>query len=105
MTYKVAYNACFGGFSLSKKAVQRAKQLLGTNEKWGEVDDDYGFVYGIERHDPLLIQVIEEMGEEASGSCAKVRIAEIETNTYRIDEYDGMESVETKDDIDWTVIR
>jgi len=106
MTYKVAYNGCYGGFSLSAKAVRRAKEIAGVGTKWDEVCEKHGHIdlEDIPRHDPVLIQVIEELGEEASGSCASLRIAEIESNTYWVDEYDGNESVETQSSICWTVI-
>lgn len=49
------------------------------------------------RTDPLLIQVVEELGDEASGRCAELRIIEIPDGIdYDISEYDGMESVEEK---------
>jgi len=58
----------------------------------------------IERNDPILVQVIEELGNKANGQCAELRITEVPTGTmYRIDEYDGNESVETKDSYDWKV--
>jgi hypothetical protein len=56
------------------------------------------------RHDPLLVQVVEELGDEANGLCARLRIVELPKGTlYRIDEYDGSESVQTQDSYDWTV--
>jgi hypothetical protein len=56
------------------------------------------------RHDPVLIQVIEEMGAAANGECAKLAITEVPSGTaYRIDEYDGNESVETNDSYEWTI--
>jgi hypothetical protein len=58
----------------------------------------------IPRDDPVLIQVIEELGAEANGSYASLAIAEIAPGTkYRIDEYDGAESVMTIDDYEWSV--
>lgn len=58
----------------------------------------------IERNDPALVQVVEEMGEAANGRCAELQIAEVPAGTqYRIDEYDGLESVMTIDDYDWKV--
>ena len=57
-----------------------------------------------ERDDPILVQVVEELGDKANGMCAKLRIAEVPAGTlYRIDEYDGFESVETKDTYEWKV--
>lgn len=58
--------------------------------------------HDLERDDPVLTQVIEEMGDAANGDHAKLRIAEIPTGSrYRIDEYDGFESVETPDSYEW----
>lgn len=59
---------------------------------------------GIERDDPVLVQVVEELGAGASGRHARLGIAELPAGTlYRIDEYDGMESVMTQDDYEWRV--
>lgn len=57
-----------------------------------------------ERHDLALVQVVEELGEAASGEHAELKITEVPSGTsYRIDEYDGCESVMTADDYAWTV--
>lgn len=109
--HKVVYNDCFGGFSLSKKAVQKladmgmekAVQALAEHHH-GFLRDSY-YIWDLERHDPRLVQVVEELGGEAGGECASLAIATIEGNRYRIDEYDGNESVQEPNDItDWTVI-
>lgn len=57
----------------------------------------------IERHDPHLIQTVEELGSEASGKCANLTVVEIENGRYfRIDEYDGYESIQYRDvDDEW----
>ena len=105
--YKVVYNACFGGFSLSPEAVRLAKRAAGKSSPWSKVCEEYGYLRDgdIERHDPVLVAVVERLGKAANGRCADLRIAEIESNTYRIDEYDGSESVEIQSDIEWTVIK
>lgn len=55
-----------------------------------------------ERDDALLIQVIEELGDAANGAHAKLRISDLPAGSrYRIDEYDGFESVETPDSDEW----
>ena len=64
-----------------------------------EKGSDKHFIYyseSVERTDPKLIQVVEELGEEAaSGSLSELRIIEIPEGTaWEIDDYDGMESVE-----------
>jgi len=56
----------------------------------------------IDRADPVLAQVVEELGDAASGKFAKLRIEEVPAGTlYRIDEYDGNESVMTQTDYEW----
>ena len=57
---------------------------------------DYHFSGGdISRDDEHLIQVVEELGEEANGECAKLEIVEIPNGVdWEKDEYDGIESVE-----------
>lgn len=81
---KVAINTCYGGFGLSKKAYE----YLG--EEW----DGYGF-YDAERTNPKLIECIEALGKEANGSCANLYVVEIpeDATDWRIEEYDGSESV------------
>jgi len=139
---KIVINGCFGGFSLSPKAVKRLAELNGKECYFFEgfkpklpVD---GFPSGMfwsaysvpnpptygnwqdmtreecvaankaieavsiescpdDRTDPLLIQVVEELGEEANGQCAKLKIIEIPDGMdYEIEEYDGNEHVAEK---------
>ena len=48
-----------------------------------------------ERTNPLLIKVVEELGDDASGRLAKLEIVEIPDDIeYEISEYDGIESIE-----------
>ena len=56
------------------------------------------------RHDKNLVEVVEELGDKASGDCAKLKVVQIPGNIYRIDEYDGAESIETPDTLDWITI-
>ena len=93
---KVVYNNCYGGFSLSKEAIDLYKELTG---KSGEISE-----YGISRHDPALVKVVEILGKKANGYVADLRVKEIEGNKYRIEEYDGMESVVEPDDIEWVEV-
>lgn len=58
----------------------------------------------ISRTDPILVQVVEELGEKANGNNAELAIAELPSGTlYRIDEYDGNESVVTQEEYEWSV--
>jgi len=48
----------------------------------------------IERTDPLLIQVIKELGKRANGVAAKLKIVNVPDNVkWTIEEYDGSEWV------------
>ncbi len=47
------------------------------------------------RINPKLIQVVEELGEKANGSCAELKIVEVPDDVnWTITEYDGLETVE-----------
>ncbi len=109
--HKVVYNACYGGFSLSNKAMDRMvelgyeglilnpeydpsyKSFFASIKYWGD--------YDVPRHNPILVQVVEELGEKANGMCSELRIEEVD-GPYRIEEYDGFETVkEPLDAQDW----
>lgn len=110
---KIVYNACYGGFGLSDEAVSLYLDLKGlvytkVKGRWGnhfQVEGDPEFYQdGIKRSDPILVQVIEILGDKANGDCAKLRLEEVADGTpYRISEYDGMETVETLGYIDWEI--
>lgn len=104
----IVINACYGGFSISRAAVLRGRELSG-NPKWGgpiyneaypdgsRVDTEYD-AYGreLERTDPILVAVVTELGDKANGMCAKLRIRHLDKGEpYSIDDYDGFESLDT----------
>lgn len=95
---KVVYNRCFGGFSLSERALELLLERSGTIFLGNGGRE-------ISRHHPELVRVVEELGDAANGSCAKLAIEEIEGDLYRIDEYDGSESVVVPNEDEWIVIR
>jgi hypothetical protein len=91
---KIVYSACYGGFGLSEKAFARYKELGGTCD----------YDWEIARTDPILVQVIEELGEEANNWASNLKITAVHAGTkYRIEEYDGFETVMTFEDYDWKI--
>lgn len=83
---KVVINTCYGGFGLSDEAMERYKILKGITE---EV-----YYWDIERDDPALVQVVEEMGDASFGSFACLKIVDIPDGIqWGIEEYDGSEWV------------
>ena len=57
----------------------------------------------LERSDPILIQVVEELGAESFGRCARLEIINIERGRwFKIDEYEGYERIQYRDiDDEW----
>jgi hypothetical protein len=114
---KVAVNRCYGGFGLSAKAIYRMAELGNKEmiEKVGEYEDRlhnpekqdeiekkygvelYGSIWQTPRNDPILIQVIEELGKEANDEYAEIEIVDIPDDIdFEIEEYDGREWVSEK---------
>lgn len=150
---KVVINKCFGGFSLSPKAIKRLAELQGRKcyffkrsgfsetDKYGEplkhapADSMLFQAFDIpnpdkvlaakkkwhemtmlekeasnklyesheltsrpeDRADPLLVQVVQELGEKANGACAALKIVEIPDGVeWEIAEYDGNEHIAPK---------
>ena len=92
----VLYNNCYGGFSISKTA----RKLYIERKKAQSPDFDekrYG-IYGFCRHDPILIEIYNEIGREMfSDEYSNIIMKEIPnkySKFYIITEYDGLEDVE-----------
>ena len=85
---KIVINSCFGGFGLSDAALARYNELTGqTLEYYFEID----------RNDPNLVQVVEELGEKADTTYSQLNIVDIpEDVDWDIHEYDGLEHVYEK---------
>lgn len=86
--------------------VPNPEEVLGGEKKWHDLNHEerkarneaYNSIHidprPDKRDDPLLIQVIEELGEEANASHAKLKIVEIPDGVeWHIEEYDGHEYV------------
>jgi pyridoxal/pyridoxine/pyridoxamine kinase len=119
---KIVYNSCYGGFSLSKTAILRYAELKGitlyqrVDDRFKGLGDHFSSWYldeaytkhwsdrDINRTDPVLVKVVEELGTAANGRFAELCIADVPVGTrYRIDEYDGNESVMTVEDYEWSI--
>ena len=108
---KIVINRCYGGFSLSHKAVMEYAKLKGitlyvhetpycteyTKVPWDEYKGGKGLYFcdfDIPRDDPMLVQVVETLGKEANGDCAELDIVEIPSGIdWIISEYAGMEHI------------
>lgn len=86
---KVLFNNFYGGFELSDKAKKLfLKRALMSEDA---VIEFYGKHI---RTNKTLIEVVEELGDEASAEGAEICIAEIPDGAYfHIEEYDGLERV------------
>lgn len=76
---KIVLNKCYGGFGLSDKA----KAMLKEKGGWRD------------QTDPNLIEVVEELGAEASSYYARLRVVETiaEPTDWEVNEYDGLETL------------
>ena len=106
---KVVISTKYGGYGLSKPATEwlARKGVSSAIEYLKKNEDDSWFswsAHDIDRHDPLLVECVETLGSEASGSGADLQVEVITGNVYKIDEYDGFESVIEPDDIVWQCI-
>lgn len=89
--------------------IPNPNEVLRDDTTWHNMSDaekrESGSIYGRHslsnrpenRADPLLVQVIEELGKEANGACAELKVVEIPDGVdYEIDEYDGLEHIAEK---------
>lgn len=53
--------------------------------------------HNIKRDDLDLIKIVKELGKEANGRCAELKIVKIPSDVeWEIDEYDGLETIDEK---------
>lgn len=80
-----------------KVPVDEYKRLYAEAQKTRNYQDVNGLYFSerqIERNDPALVQVVEELGEDASGDYADLKVVEIPDGVeWEIDEYDGVECI------------
>ncbi len=112
---KVVINKCYGGFGLSDKAIEACIALgMTVGDERSEGTDfirfdkpQFGHYYiqmgrtAEFRCDPRVVQVVEELGEEANGDFASLKVVEVPfdgPDGWYIDDYDGMERVAERHD-------
>ena len=85
---KIVINNCNGAFGLSKEA------LALYNER-SDITVTYDF--NITRNDPILVEVVEQLGEAANSRFAELKVLEIPDDVqWIVEEYDGAEWVAEK---------
>jgi hypothetical protein len=90
---KVVYRSELGVYILSKKAVSLGKELLPQFD-WSNYEI-------LPRHHPVLVQIVETLGEDAGYDLC---IKEIDEDSYYIYSYDGKETVLTPKSTPWIKI-
>lgn len=94
---KVVINKCFGGFGLSKTACEDYAKAKGLNvgkfnDTWGYYEDGDFYDREIQRDDPVLVEIVERLGNTASGNYANLVVVEIPDGVdWCVEEYDGNE--------------
>ena len=85
---KIVINACYGGFGLSKEALALFNERSGTT---------ITYEHDIERNDPILVEIVEELGESANTRFSELKVVEIPDDVeWEIEEYDGNEWIAEK---------
>lgn len=113
---KIVINRCFGGAGLSKQAVDLILEQKGIqfevvkNKSFalkesyyhkGHAGDEKYYIsdYSLldDRTDPVLISVIERLGQNANGFAADLAVIEIPDDVqWQLEEYDGREWIAEK---------
>lgn len=80
---KVVINVCHGGFGISEEAKRILLLTLG--------EDGFN---EMERHDPIFVSLVENMGKAVNNEYSKLAIVNVEDGLdYDVEEYDGYESI------------
>lgn len=80
----------------AEKMYEDTKKYDGssTSDDWLRIAQSMYNIDDIPRNHPLLVRVVEELGDEAAGLYAHLKIVEIPDDVkWEIDEYDGNESI------------
>jgi len=103
---KIVVNRCYGGFGLNDEAFEKYLEYKGINFVKSDGKSPFGTYHyyddedsllsywDIPRDDPILIKVVEELGDKANSWASDLEIVEIPDDIeWGIEEYDGKEWV------------
>jgi hypothetical protein len=108
---KIVINCDYGGFSLSDWAIETYADRKGIKLKKEKTLDSFGGITlftnvvtnedfesrDIERNDPVLVKVVEELGSKSFGFAANLKIVEIPDDVdWEVVQYDGLEHIAEK---------
>ena len=109
---KIVINKNYGGFHLSKDAVllygeKKGLNIIATQDEvikdlyhyyLNEEKYENGFAeWDIERNDPVLVEVVEQLGDLANTRHTRLKVVEVPDDVeWYIHDYDGIESVYEK---------
>jgi hypothetical protein len=96
----VLYNNCYGGYIISNKVLKiYNKKMKEINPDFIPIVDSTNLFY--QRHNPVVVQIYNEIGKEFNESFTDVKIKKIPKiyeNHYIINDYNGLEKVEIQYD-------
>jgi hypothetical protein len=102
---KIVINRSYGIFRLSSEAHALIAARKGWKHACSDYDIDYWYdhdnnpIYDtqLNRSDKDLIDVVEELGENANGTYSELKVVNIPDGiNFSIEEYDGLEHVAEK---------
>lgn len=83
MKIELVLNKGYGGFTLSEQALNLYNKRSGNGFEWPQ---------DIPRDDPILVQIVKELGVKANGAYSNLRVVELNVD-YDIESTDGYESI------------
>lgn len=100
--YGVVYSPRYGGFGVSEKGLwwlaerghpmAQAELEAFTSGVHGAIFSSQSYLRNIDRDDPLLVECVNTLEEEASGSSANLVVEDVPLGSnWDIDEHDGNE--------------
>lgn len=100
---EIVISNCYGGFSINEKVIKRMIELGSkkAEDLYKTKYYKYSYLTQANRYDPYLVQAVKDLGTDAGPLVIEV----IDGDKFIINEYDGLESIETPDSINWHIIK